>query len=83
MDMFGQPAKTSGSAAKKVKLTSSEPAPLRLAGNSLASSQNQRLNSIPFSLSQFQESLSEDERALLALECTYLGKSWYALGVYK
>ena len=35
-----------------------------------------KLNSIPFSLSAFQESLSEEEKQLLALECDTLGKSW-------
>ena len=36
-----------------------------------------KLNSIPFSLSAFQESLSEQEKRLLALECDTMGKSWY------
>ncbi|KAF8742665.1 hypothetical protein AX14_002895 [Amanita brunnescens Koide BX004] len=35
-----------------------------------------KLNAIPFSLSAFQESLSEEEKQLLALECDTLGKSW-------
>ncbi|KAK7032861.1 uracil-DNA glycosylase [Favolaschia claudopus] len=39
----------------------------------------QRLNSIPFSLSAFVESLSPDHRALLALECDTMGKSWLKL----
>lgn len=36
----------------------------------------QTLNSIPFSLSAYVESLSEDQRRLLALECDTMGKSW-------
>lgn len=36
----------------------------------------QPLNSIPFSLSTFQESLSEEVRPLLQLECETMGKSW-------
>lgn len=36
-----------------------------------------KLNSIPFSLSAFQDSLSEQEKQLLALECDTMGKSWY------
>ncbi|KAJ7454791.1 uracil-DNA glycosylase-like protein [Mycena latifolia] len=36
----------------------------------------QKLNAIPFSLSAFVDSLPEDARALLALECAVLGKSW-------
>ncbi|KAJ7242778.1 uracil-DNA glycosylase-like protein [Mycena haematopus] len=39
----------------------------------------QRLNSIPFSLSAFVESLPTDARALLALECDTMGKSWLKL----
>ena len=34
------------------------------------------LNSIPFSLKEYQDSLSDDERTLLTLECETLGKSW-------
>lgn len=36
----------------------------------------QTLNSIPFSLSAYVQSLSEDQRRLLALECDTMGKSW-------
>ncbi|KAJ7761463.1 uracil-DNA glycosylase-like protein [Mycena olivaceomarginata] len=39
----------------------------------------QRLNSIPFSLSAFVDSLPTDARALLALECDTMGKSWLKL----
>lgn len=38
---------------------------------------SQSLNSIPFSLSAYQEALSEQERQLLGLECETMGKSWY------
>ncbi|KAI9057215.1 uracil-DNA glycosylase [Trametes sanguinea] len=34
------------------------------------------LNSIPFSMSEFQNSLSGEEKELLALECQTMGKSW-------
>ena len=34
------------------------------------------LNSIPFSMSEFQSSLSDEEKRLLALECETMGKSW-------
>lgn len=37
----------------------------------------QKLNSIPFSLSAFQESLSAEEKEYLRLECEVMGKSWY------
>ncbi|KAI0833280.1 uracil-DNA glycosylase-like protein [Trametes gibbosa] len=42
-------------------------------------SANPSLNSIPFSLSEFQNSLSDEEKSLLALECKTMGKSWLKL----
>jgi len=41
-----------------------------------SSSGLQRLNSIPFSLSQFIASLPEEHKNLLMLECECMGKSW-------
>ncbi|KAH8100918.1 uracil-DNA glycosylase-like protein [Cristinia sonorae] len=41
-----------------------------------AVSSSSALNSIPFSLSAYQETLSERERELLSLECETMGKSW-------
>lgn len=80
MDMFSsgsQPSTSSGSTAKRLKLTTSNPTlPARM-----TQSRGLRLNAIPFSLSQFQESLSEEQRGLLALECAYMGKSWYAIAM--
>ncbi|KAF9266546.1 uracil-DNA glycosylase [Marasmius fiardii PR-910] len=38
-----------------------------------------KLNSIPFSLKGFQDSLNEEERNLLNLESQLLGKSWFKL----
>jgi uracil-DNA glycosylase len=35
-----------------------------------------KLNAIPYSQSAYQESLTEDERRLLALELAVMGKSW-------
>jgi uracil-DNA glycosylase len=77
MDMFSgsQPKATSAPSAKKLKLSVSEPA-LPGKRSMTSASQSQRLNAIPFSSSQFQESLSEEQRRLLALECAYMGKSW-------
>lgn len=73
MDMFSgsQPDKASAPATKKLKL--SEPTRENSASSG---SKSQRLNAIPFSLVQYQESLSSDQRGLLALECAYMGKSW-------
>lgn len=36
----------------------------------------QPLNSIPFSLTTYRASLSEEQNKILALECETLGKSW-------
>lgn len=36
----------------------------------------QALNSIPFSMQTFKESLTEEQKELLQLECETLGKSW-------
>ncbi len=36
----------------------------------------QKLNSIPFSLSAFTESLNDEQKRLLRLECEAMGKSW-------
>ena len=35
-----------------------------------------KLNSIPFSMTAYRESLSDDEKRLLQLECEVIGKSW-------
>jgi uracil-DNA glycosylase len=40
------------------------------------SSGSQTLNSIPFSLSEYINSLTEEEQSLLGLECECMGKSW-------
>jgi uracil-DNA glycosylase len=43
------------------------------------SASSQALNSIPFSMSTFQDSLSEEENKLLSLECETMGKSWQVM----
>ncbi|KAI0701326.1 uracil-DNA glycosylase [Cytidiella melzeri] len=66
--------------AKKAKLeqstssTKSENASPRVVVS--ATKGGQILNSIPFSLSGYVGSMSEDEKKLLALECGTMGKSW-------
>ena len=37
---------------------------------------NPSLNSIPFSLTEYQDSMNDDEKKYLALECETMGKSW-------
>ncbi|KAI6039799.1 uracil-DNA glycosylase-like protein [Pisolithus marmoratus] len=44
-----------------------------------SSSGLQRLNYIPFSLSEYMESIPEEHRDLLKLECECMGKSWLKL----
>lgn len=75
MDMLSGPSndKSPAPAAKKVKLTASSsgsgPAKIAVVGV-------QRLNAIPFSLSQYIESIPEDHKHLLKLETECMGKSW-------
>lgn len=66
-DMF---TSNPNSSAKKLKLIPSQPRPSPL--NALT-----KLNSIPFSFAAFVESLSDEHRQLLHLECETMGKSWY------
>lgn len=84
VDMFvapknSQSAKSGQRETKKAKLDVSNAAS---AGATKAkvpvtgSSGLQRLNFIPFSLSEFIESIPEDRRHLLKLECECMGKSW-------
>lgn len=63
IDMFSGAPSKSGPTSKKIKVAGS-------------SSSLQSLNSIPFSLSSYQETLTDEEKKLLALECETMGKSW-------
>ena len=75
VDMF--PAAPSGQGSKKLKLENNGGSSGSIkAFATTAASGSQSLNSIPFSLSSYQESLAEQERQLLGLECETLGKSW-------
>ncbi|KAG6854398.1 hypothetical protein C0991_007389 [Blastosporella zonata] len=78
MDMLsGSQAKTVSTepSAKKVKLTaSSSSSSMKPNGSTVFGVQ--KLNSIPFSLSLYQETLTEDQKGLLRLECEMMGKSW-------
>jgi uracil-DNA glycosylase len=84
-DMFsGSQGKASSEpSAKKLKLSASTNsitagATLKAAGSASRPKGFgvQKLNSIPFSLSAFQESLSNENKEYLKLECEVLGKSW-------
>lgn len=75
MDMLSGPSndKSAEPVAKKAKLTASSSG----SGSAkIAVVGVQRLNAIPFSLSQYIESIPEDHRDLLKLETECMGKSW-------
>lgn len=77
VDMFSAAPASTGS--KKLKLEKSGSAgslAVSARMSTAAVSGSQSLNSIAFSLSAYQESLSEIERQMLGLECETLGKSW-------
>ncbi|KAF8134990.1 uracil-DNA glycosylase-like protein [Boletus edulis] len=79
VDMFtvpknSQSEKTGQPEAKKAKLSSSSPSAAKT--KAAGSSGLQRLNFIPFSLNDFTESIPENQRHLLELECECMGKSW-------
>ncbi len=67
-DMF--PKKSSSSSSSSSSGARARPVQKR------ARTDTPSLNSIPFSLKEYQDSLSDEERTLLTLECETLGKSW-------
>jgi uracil-DNA glycosylase len=71
------PRFTAGSSSSNTTPTSSPPTNASFIKRRALGTQ--RLNSIPFSLSAFVDSLPTDARALLALECDTMGKSWLKL----
>ncbi|KAG8213068.1 uracil-DNA glycosylase-like protein [Butyriboletus roseoflavus] len=85
MDMFTAPKdarseKTGQPETKKAKLDTLSSSSGGVANIKIAGSAGlQRLNFIPFSLSEFIESIPEDQRHLLKLECDCMGKSWQLL----
>ncbi|KAG9075137.1 hypothetical protein FS749_013221, partial [Ceratobasidium sp. UAMH 11750] len=80
-EMFGG-GKGKGEASKKARASSpdapdeasSSKTPARRTVNGVL-----LLKYVPFSLSEFQASLTERQRELLALECDTLGKSWFKI----
>jgi uracil-DNA glycosylase len=88
-DMLGPgsaPSQNSEASSKKPKLVASAASgsrnKLSTSGTAQSSSGaggsdgQQPLNSIPFSLSEYVASLTEDQKRLLKLECETMGKSW-------
>jgi uracil-DNA glycosylase len=78
-DMLGStPGQSSEkNAKKKPKLAASNSSDKpSVAESSGGSPGSQSLNSIPFSLSDYVDSLTDDQKRLLKLECETMGKSW-------
>lgn len=77
-DMLGSsPSQGSNTSSKKPKLTTSgNDNKLSAVSSSGRSSGLQTLNSIPFFLSEYTDSLTGDQKRLLKLECETMGKSW-------
>lgn len=89
VDMFGSTTSSQGSktpskrpkvAAAAASSSRDKPSAASATGAQLpaggSSSDQQALNSIPFSLSEYTTSLTEDQKRLLNLECETMGKSW-------
>ncbi|KAL9714208.1 uracil DNA glycosylase [Leucoagaricus gongylophorus] len=79
-DMFFGPKKATG-IPKKAKLSDSNDVStsMKIAVAAPKSSGLQKLNAIPFSLSEFRNSLNEEQQRLLQLEYESLGRSWLKL----
>ncbi|KAF8274753.1 uracil-DNA glycosylase-like protein [Lactarius quietus] len=79
-DMLGSgPGQSTGTTSKKPKLTapvSGDKPTVNGTQSSGGSPSQPALNSIPFSLSEYIDSLTEDQKRLLTLECETMGKSW-------
>lgn len=79
-DMLGSaPTQNTGTTSKKPKLTARGAGDKRTVvgvQSSAGSNDQQALNSIPFSLSEYIDSLTDDQKRLLKLECETMGKSW-------
>lgn len=80
-DMLGSaPSQGSNTSSKKPKLTASGSSgnhdKLSAVSSPGGSSGLQPLNSIPFSSSEYIDSLTGDQKRLLKLECETMGKSW-------
>lgn len=79
MEMVGDSAKPKEPDSKKAKLgrTSSLASASGDQGPAKAPTLGlQPLNSIPFSMQAFKDSLTEEQKGFLTLECECMGKSW-------
>lgn len=76
MDMFSGSSSQPNKKKIKIENSTSSVGPETEASTSTENA-GRSLNSIPFSISGYTESLSDDERRLLGLECETMGKSWF------
>ncbi|KAG6850686.1 hypothetical protein H0H93_009844 [Arthromyces matolae] len=85
VDMFSSSQEKSSpkeTSAKKLKLAPS--GSFSSSSSSLKTSSpnvfgRQKLNAIPFSMSEYYDTMTDDQRRLLTLECEVMGKSWLKL----
>jgi uracil-DNA glycosylase len=76
LDMFaGGASNSSEPSIKKARVSDPNPTPSPNDGPSKPSGL-QKLNSIPFSLSEYKDSLTEEQKNLLRLECEVMGLTW-------
>jgi hypothetical protein len=83
-DMLGStPKQGPNTPSKKPKFTASgssagneKPSAVSSSGGGSSTGGLQTLNSIPFSSSEYFDSLTGDQKRLLTLECETMGKSW-------
>ncbi|KIL64249.1 hypothetical protein M378DRAFT_163494 [Amanita muscaria Koide BX008] len=69
------------SGSQEKKITESEPSAKKVKMSIQGTASLTKLHSIPFSVSEYQESLAEEEKRLLQLECDTMEESW--LGALK
>jgi hypothetical protein len=77
-EMFGGASQPEPSAAKKQRLSQSTTASASASSQPSApdSSGSKAADAVPFSIASFQESLSDEQKELLSLECEVMGRSW-------
>ena len=75
-DMFSGGSQSKPSAAKKQKLAQSTTTSASASSKPSAPECSQATDEVLFSIASFQESLSDEQKELLGLECEVMGESW-------
>jgi uracil-DNA glycosylase len=75
-DMFGGASQSKPSVAKKQKLSQSTTPSASASSQPSAPECPQATDEVLFSIASFQESLSDEQKELLGLECEVMGESW-------